>query len=237
MKLTSIAKDWLTRAGLRIYRTSNLPRGFDVFCDLKSIGITPRVILDVGANVGQFARAARKAFPGSIIHCFEPVEATYRELEALTKTDGLIHTRRTAMGAQVGTQTIHLRSNSAWNSLSRFNNDPANSDGCSERVSINTIDIYCSENGIKAVQLLKTDTEGYDLKVLLGADTILREGLVSAVYSEVTLLESDHTHTQFREVSSHLEKYGFVTFALYEFAGDHQTMHANALFVRRQTDT
>jgi len=40
-------------------------------------------------------------------------------------------------------------------------------------VKTDTLDNYCEENGIKEIDLLKIDTEGHDLKVLLGASRML----------------------------------------------------------------
>jgi hypothetical protein len=37
-------------------------------------------ILDIGANVGQFALAAALHFPGATIHSFEPLPDTFSEL-------------------------------------------------------------------------------------------------------------------------------------------------------------
>src|SRR5882672_6964366 len=34
-----------------------------------------RTVLDIGANIGLFALAARQQFPGALIHCYEPNDA------------------------------------------------------------------------------------------------------------------------------------------------------------------
>src|SRR5256885_959561 len=39
-----------------------------------------RTVVDIGANVGQFAEAARRAFPQAILHCFEPLPLCFVRL-------------------------------------------------------------------------------------------------------------------------------------------------------------
>jgi len=52
----------------------------------------------------------------------------------------------------------------------RFEADPA---ARRARVTITTIDAFCSANNIDQISVLKTDTEGFDAEVLRGADKML----------------------------------------------------------------
>lgn len=233
MRLTTLAKNLLERMGLRCYRSSNLPRNLDLFFDLKSLKLNMELIFDVGGNVGQFAKKALSSFPNATIHSFEPVLETFRSLELLSQQYPKLNVHRFAFGEKDGESEINIRANSVWNSLLPFNNDPRNSIGVSETVSIRTIDSFCLTNNISKIGLLKTDTEGFDAKVLAGAARMLAEGRVDAVYSEITFLASDHTHTSFTDVFELLSPYEFILYGIYQFAGDFETMHSNALFIRR----
>jgi hypothetical protein len=44
--------------------------------------------------------------------------------------------------------------------------------------------VFCAERGIKKIDVLKIDTEGFDLEVLKGASTMLKLGAISFVYFE-----------------------------------------------------
>jgi hypothetical protein len=55
-------------------------------------GIVPRTVLDVGANVGQFAVASAKLFPGVRVHSSEPVLGCAGELTKLRSTRVLVDT-------------------------------------------------------------------------------------------------------------------------------------------------
>lgn len=233
MRPFSLAKQLLARCGIRAYRTAHLPRNIDPLLDLKKLHFNPIVIFDVGANVGQFGQAAMEMFPSATMHSFEPIAETYRSLQQTASRYPHWVPHHLAFGAEPGTATIHLRANSVWNSLLPYNNDPSNSAGQSQSVTIATIDNFCQENAISAIDLLKTDTEGFDLKVLQGAGRMFKDGKIGAVYSEVTFLESDQTHTQFFDILAFLRPYNFVLYGIYEVAGDFTTMHGNALFLRR----
>jgi FkbM family methyltransferase len=56
-------------------------------------------------------------------------------------------------------------------------------------VSVRTIDDFCAEQAIAEIDLLKIDTEGYDLQVLEGARSLLTRGRVRFVYSEFNVLQ------------------------------------------------
>jgi FkbM family methyltransferase len=62
-----------------------------------------RTVFDVGANRGQFARRMIAYFPEAQIHCFEPLEAPYRDLTAWARANGgALHTHQLALGATAG---------------------------------------------------------------------------------------------------------------------------------------
>lgn len=51
--------------------------------------VTPPVVLDIGANVGAFARWAVKRWPGCELHCFEPFPENFKLLERTREIYGL----------------------------------------------------------------------------------------------------------------------------------------------------
>jgi len=57
-----------------------------------------------------------------------------------------------------------------------------------EEVSISTIETYCREAGLKTVDVLKSDTQGYDLEVIKGAGSLLNiAGGIKLIVTEVCL--------------------------------------------------
>lgn len=233
MRLSSLLKNFLRNHGIYIFRDCSLPRCLDLWVDLRKLPLIPQVIFDVGGNVGQFARSASNAFPSATVHSFEPVSETFEKLKHLADKKPNIRPHRLAFGENQGDLTIHLREESGCNSLSSYNNTVANSIGRSETVTISTVDLFCSANKITRIDLLKTDTEGFDNSVLLGARRMFEESRVEAVYSEVTFLEFDRTHAQFLQVYETLRPYNFALYGIYEPGGGGATMYSNALFLQK----
>jgi FkbM family methyltransferase len=76
---------------------------------LADAGIT--VVLDVGANCGQYATGLRRhGYSGRIIS-FEPLGEPFAELSASASRDPLWRCERVALGADAGTATLHVAAN------------------------------------------------------------------------------------------------------------------------------
>lgn len=57
-------------------------------------------------------------------------------------------------------------------------------DGDAVEVDVRTVDGFCIENNIENIDLLKVDTEGNDMNVLLGAETMLSFNRVKVIQFE-----------------------------------------------------
>jgi hypothetical protein len=123
------------------------------------------------------------------------------------------------------------------NSTSALNQlRPGNADKNSIRVQISTIDAICDQEGIDHIDILKTDTEGYDAEVLARAHRMLSKGQVQCLMCEVGFL-ADKQHTDFTKVFLFLHQLGFEIAGIYEttYFRNGRTDFTNALFVQRGT--
>jgi len=168
----TLVKNLLRRQGVYIFRAGTLPRQIDLWADLERMAFAPEVIFDIGANVGLFAQGAVAAHPAALIHAFEPVSKTYEKLKAGVAGFPRIHPHQLALGAASGNARMYLRSESQWNSLAAANNLPT-PEGDSEIITQTTVDAFCEARQITRIDLLKTDTEGFDYEVLNGARGML----------------------------------------------------------------
>lgn len=181
-----------------------------------------RLCLDVGANAGHFAREFRAAFPPATIHCFEPGEDAFQQLQTLAGQDSQVRAHRTALGNRSGSQTFFLNAKSVTHSLLPVAADatqwaPATHitpTGTAE-VKVATCDEFCGAHSIDHVSLLKVDTQGYDLKVLEGARSLLETGKCDWIYVEMMFVPIYDGQCHFHEIYNHLIARGYSLFRFY----------------------
>lgn len=144
-----------------------------------------KVILDVGANVGEWSRAAAERWPTAAIHAFEPGRVTFTALTSAVN-DLSIRCNNAAVGERPGTAALH--SIPGQPGMSSLHNRDLAHHGLEmtevEQVQVASLDEYCEQHGIDHIDFLKIDTEGHELAVLLGAARMLNSGRVDFIQFE-----------------------------------------------------
>lgn len=201
-----------------------------------------RCIFDVGANIGATAMAFAESYPSAKVHSFEPFSGAFQKLTQMAaRYPGRIIAHQLGCGDVEGEIEVATSdSTSQLNQLTRAPNGhlPAEAPQPGsrvERVRIARLDKFCAENEIQSIDILKTDTEGYDVKVLTGAKLLLSDGRVRCVVTEVGFLD-DSQHTSFSQVYALLHDLGFELAGIYEVSY-HRNLacdFANAVFVHRR---
>ena len=129
------------------------------------------VVLDVGARVGEYGIWLRQNGYRGWIVSFEPVQASFQQLQRCASADPLWHAMPIALGARDGDGDINVARMSQLSSLL-----PATPFASSfpvetqhvERIVVRRLDSVWE--GLPAGNVyLKLDTQGYDLRVLDGA--------------------------------------------------------------------
>ncbi|MEP4079114.1 FkbM family methyltransferase [Haloferula sp.] len=149
------------------------------------------LILDVGANVGQFGRELRQSGYAGELHSFEPVDNTFKQLQANSADDSNWFCHHMALGASSGVRTINLMGSSDFSSF----NEPSDFgtrrfkklrvEG-TEEVTMSTVSHFIQERKLESRRiLLKMDTQGHDLEVLAGAKESLSS--IPAIQTEISL--------------------------------------------------
>lgn len=151
------------------------------------------VVFDVGANKGQTIEMLLRLFAEPRIFSFEPA----RELaERLAKnfTNHDVTVECCALGAHPGEQDFLHYSNNELSSILPLSKDDTNPFSTvevtrRETVTISTVDEYALNHQLTDLDLLKVDTQGYDLEVLKGA-----EGVISSQSVRVIQVETNFVH-------------------------------------------
>jgi FkbM family methyltransferase len=219
--------------GYWIYKSRYLPIGADlkIYITRKAGYSKVETIFDVGANCGQTYSIFRREFPAASIYSFEPVAGPFRELSSRTRGDPKARAENIAFGERVGEKTIRLFDQATeWNSL-RDDLMNAADDAAVEKVRVDTIDNYCQNNSITRIDLLKVDTEGYEIRVLEGAICSLQAAKITFLLCEVGFARANTRNTNFCDLAEFLFQLRYPFFGLYDVYGGRESAFANALFV------
>lgn len=176
-------------------------------------------------------------FPKAKIWAFEPIASTFAELKANVSHLSQASLHQIALGAQPGEIEVRLNPVSVFNSLSSAAQSKA--DGSKVQVvTIETLDSFCEAQGIEEIDVLKTDTEGYDLEVMRGAEKYLSSHRIKFVFSEVCFNAANKQNTLFFPVFDYLNSKNYKFLGLYEtfpmHYGPESIAYCSALFVRRE---
>lgn len=196
-------------------------------------------VLDVGANVGQYATLLRRAgYSGRIVSC-EPLSGAFEQLQRRAAGDEAWTTLRTAVGRERGETSINVSANSFSSSLlpmtdAHRESAPGSAYVASETVPMTTVRALMAGNELEPERtLLKIDTQGYEAEVLAGAgDLVETLGAVQLELSFVELYEGqelfDAHYARMRELGYrlHIVEPGFSS------PDDGRMLQVDGLFVR-----
>lgn len=133
------------------------------------------VVCDVGANVGFFSWRVHAVRPGATVLAFEPASANASRLQRVFALQGINgEVCPVACGRESGMATLYLR-NSVTHSLDPAWHTDLDRGSGSEEVALTTLDAECDRRGLAGIDLLKIDTEGAEVDVLVGASGILAQ--------------------------------------------------------------
>lgn len=143
-----------------------------VYCDSYALkGYLPArpVVLDVGANIGQFAFFARQYLEAARVISVEPLPESYQLL--LSNAPDTRDCLCCAVSDQEGSVVLHVAKETTQ--LSSYVPQPGDVYSACHTVAARTLDGIASELGVGEVDLLKIDTEGSEFDVLNSAQELL----------------------------------------------------------------
>lgn len=200
----AFVKRFLARRGMSLVREPTLAD----FLETRAVDL----VVDVGANRGQFAAELRSIGYGGRIHSFEPLPDTFAELEGYAAADPVWYVSNVAVGRTPGELEINVAENNVFSSFrplsevgERF--DPHSRTVEKRRVPVVTLDDALRDSTAKSI-FLKIDTQGFEEEVLAGAKKLLERCV--GVQLELPV---DHLYEgvwSFTDALTAMERYGFV---------------------------
>jgi FkbM family methyltransferase len=173
------------------------------------------IIFDVGANEGQSIERFKSIFPKSIIHSFEPIKECYEKIIKIYDKKN-IFINNYALGDKECERFFYINKNTYTSSFFKINNkykELVNSDGINMSVKkkISTIDGYLALHKIKKIDILKIDTQGYELNILKGAKKSLKNK-IKFIELELTLADYYKKKVKFYEIDKLLSENNFILY-------------------------
>jgi FkbM family methyltransferase len=207
------------------------------------LGRHPDIVFDVGANIGQTVTTLVGHFPQARIHCFEPFPKSFAALQKVVASYPNVVAHNMGMGAEDSRQSLFVHPGSEWNSMLKVsedihrlpnsNNWTFSSAPSPIDVEIATVDGYCRDNKIDHIDVLKIDTQGYELSVLKGAREMLGSKRIRLVFMEMNLVAMYDGQASFEDLYHHMKESGYKLSGLYDrcFDNDRAIMWCDGLFV------
>jgi FkbM family methyltransferase len=174
--------------------------------NLRRPGFKPRTVIDVGAGFG--TPEIYKAFPEAHQVLVEPLHEYDEPLELwLNQYRG--ERIAAAVGDQEGAATMRVDPEAPWTSsflrYTRRMQEPARAE--EREVPMTTLDRLLADRGWESPFFLKIDAEGYELRVLRGAERVLEQS--GYVLVEATVARRLEGGYSFAELVAFMDAHGF----------------------------
>jgi FkbM family methyltransferase len=184
----------MLRSG-QVIRFNEIDQAMQIFLEIwfkrlytcSFVGHAPRVVVDIGANIGLFSLLARQLWPNSIIHAYEPEPQNFALLQSNMFSQGCteqltnLHPHSTALGETKGELSFYIKKASGWHSIYP-------GDSIEAPVIVSAIDLPNLVNDIGGrIDFLKIDCEGCEWTTLLRHNELLKNsvGYIAMEYHEV----------------------------------------------------
>ncbi len=193
MTVESLVRKLFWRLGLDVKRATLPGTSTGLMLNLLEFSQAD-LVLDVGANEGQFATELLSYRPNQPILSFEPGSEAHRKLNQFARRfPNWVVADRVALGAERGRSTLNLTQNSQCASLRKVAEagpklgtlfDAA---GC-EDVNVERLDCFSSPRIERAKRMyLKMDVQGFENEVFTGARNLLDR--IEAIQVELSMKE------------------------------------------------
>lgn len=201
-------------------------------------GQTFDTVIDVGANIGQFAVTAHCANPETRIFCFEPLAGCVARLRGLAQDYPRLAVFDHALGAEQGQFEINVASNTGSSSILdftdlQFETYPDVSVVGKETIRVEVLDEVATSEMTSGRTLLKMDVQGFELEVLKGAVATLEK--IEAIYLEASFVPLYAGQPLASDLIAWLDAHGFGLAAVHnvDYGSGNVPKQADCLFLRK----
>lgn len=172
-------------------------------------------VIDVGANLGQYARELRLIGFNGLIISFEPTPGLHDRLAGLASSDPNWATMELALGRRAGVLPLKIMASQLFNSFHQPANDIEELAAANSVVETLDVQVESLNHVLPVMQenfgfkrpLLKMDTQGHDVDVFDGASEVLDR--IVALQSEVSVMRLYEDTPHWTEAIARYEQGGY----------------------------
>lgn len=189
------------------YGTGTIKREVDTV--LKQLGTRPRLVIDIGANIGKYSRELRNRQSDLEIHLFEPASVNIQKLQNAFATDSLITINPCGIANSSGSAILFTNEpGSALASLTKRKLGHVGIDfDCQEEVRLLRFEDYWKSTlNCQTIDIVKLDVEGHELDALKSFGEAL--AVTKVIQFEFGGCNID-TRTTFQDFFSFFKDHGF----------------------------
>jgi FkbM family methyltransferase len=197
------------------------------------------IIFDVGANVGSSIKRFDLIFNDSVIHSFEPIKECFDQMVRDYPNKRFLKNNY-ALGEKNTNKRFFINKHTVTSSFFRINksyDETDKNDKPKNNIKIKTItlDTYINLNKIKKIDILKIDTQGFELNILKGAKKSLKK-VIHFVEVEIIICDYYEKKINLHEIDSIMCKNNFDLFNLQNvsYNKDSQIKWFDMLYINRK---
>ena len=120
-----------------------------------------------------------------------------------------------ALGSEAGEQTFNEHEASTMSSFLASGKDYEPGPVSTYQMRIDTIDDYCARESIDHVDVLKIDTQGFDLEVIKGAESMIDQERIAMILVEINFAEYYDGQVSAGQLIDHLTAHGYLPVCFY----------------------
>lgn len=169
------------------------------------------VVFDVGANVGDYSKLVLQVSPQVTLYAFEPHPKTFTVLRKSLHQSNFIPVNAAAGEVEGVLSLYDYEANDGSAHASLYQDVIENihkAKSIEYKVQVLSLEDFAKSKNIEKIDLLKIDTEGYELNVLKGIAGYIESGKIEAIHFEFNEMNIS-SRTYFRDFWNLLPNYNF----------------------------
>ena len=198
-----------------------------------------KVVIDIGANRGQFALAVRASIPNSYVISFEPLPTPAAIFQRVFSDDDHVILHEAAIGACIETRTMHIShrdDSSSFLPISSVQTAlfPGTEEVARAKVHVAPLDKFISADDLHEPAMLKLDVQGFEYEALVGCESLL--SYFQAIYCECSFVELYSGQKLASNIIDWLHARDFALIGIYNTSYDRRgrPVQADLLFARKK---